>query len=314
MKTPQVILLLLASTALLFVASLGSCFGQTDTNLLASGDWSKPVQDDQGYTLRGRLLVYDEHNAPNHARIYLELQHLFKGPGWWDNPIEIYYDRERGDVLHFEMRDGLNQPIPMYPVSIAGPVPSPYLITLPCDSTIRLRADWENMGPPTQPDGLEIFVVGGCWLIPPDATNDFYLSASFTPPKELPSGLNGIKYHIWQGTLNLPKVQIPVQKPIAGSTDTKSTGDNFYRTIVDTNTGTYAVVDSRKEVVTLCDKSNNAIWTTNVIAGLPPDTGTMGEWKIHGLEVSKGQLFVGVGRGNAVIDIRSGVLNGYAGN
>jgi len=47
---------------------------------------------------------------------------------------------------------------------------------------------------------------------------------------------------------------------------------------------------------------------------LPPDTGTMGEWKIHGLEVSKGQLFVGVGRGNAVIDIRSGVLNGYAGN
>jgi len=211
MKRPQVILLLLASTAILFVASLGCCFGQTDTNLLASGDWSKPVQDDQGYTLRGRLLVYDQQSFPFHARIYLELQHVFRGDRW-DGPVAFYYNLDSGDVLHFDMRDGLNQPVPTFPVSIRGPGLPPYLITMPCDSTIRLRADWYDMGPPTQPDGFEIFVVGGCWLIKHDATNDFYLSASFTPPKDLTSVLNELKYHFWQGTLDLPKVKIPVWK------------------------------------------------------------------------------------------------------
>ena len=58
---------------LLLVACLPCCFGQTDTNLLASGDWSDVVKDGDGYALRGRLLVYDEHTAPNHARIYMEL-------------------------------------------------------------------------------------------------------------------------------------------------------------------------------------------------------------------------------------------------
>ncbi len=198
-------------TFLLLVTCLPCCFGQTDTNLIASGDWSEAVKDSDGYALRGRLLVYDEHTAPYHARIYLELQHVFKGPGWWDGPLEIYFNISRSDVLHFEMRDGLDQPIPMYPVSISGPSESPYWVTLPCDSTVRLRADWCNMGPPSKPDGLEIFVQdGSCWLIRPNATNDFYLSASFTPLNDHPSSL---KYHVWQGTLKLPKVKIPVKKP-----------------------------------------------------------------------------------------------------
>ena len=210
MKTDAQQILKKAAISFVLLLACRCCFGQTDTNLIATGDWSTTVSDNDGYMLRGRLLVYDEHTAPYHARIYLELQHAFKGPGWWDNPLEIYYDIGRGDVLHFEMRDGLNQPVPMYPVSIRGPAPSPSWIALPCDSTERLRADWHNMGPSTQPDGLEIFVVGGCWLIRPNATNDFYLSATFTPPKDHPSSLN---YHIWQGTLKLPPVKIPVKKP-----------------------------------------------------------------------------------------------------
>ena len=198
-------------TFLLLVSCLPCCFGQTDTNLIASGDWSEIVKDSDGAALRGRLLVYDEHTAPNHARIYLELQHVFKGPGWWDGPLEIYFNISGSDVLHFEMRDGLDQPIPMYPVSIRGPSESPYWVTLPCDSTVRLRADWCNMGPQSKPDGLEIFMQdGGCWLIRAKATNDFYLSASFTPPNNHPSSL---KYHVWQGTLKLPKVKIPVKSP-----------------------------------------------------------------------------------------------------
>jgi hypothetical protein len=154
------------------------------------------------------LLVYDEQSAPNHARIYLELQHVFKGA--WYNPLEIYFDIGLSDDLHFEMRDKFDQPVPQFPVKIRGPAPNPCWVTLPCDSTVRLRADTYTLGPPSKPDGLGILVRGGCWLIRPNATNDFFLSGSFTPSTDHPSSL---KYHVWRGTLKLPKVKIPVEKP-----------------------------------------------------------------------------------------------------
>jgi hypothetical protein len=194
----------------LFLTSLRCCFGQTDTNVIATGAWSEAISDRDGYTLRGRLLVYDEQGAPNHARVYLELQHVFKGPGWWDNPLEIYFDIGLGDDLRFEMRDQLDQPVAQFPVAIRGPAPSPCWVALPCDSTVRLRADTYTLGPSAKPDGLEILVRGGCWLIRPNATNAFGLSGSFTPSAEHPSPL---KYHVWRGTLKLPQVKIPVKKP-----------------------------------------------------------------------------------------------------
>ena len=52
----------------------------------------------------------------------------------------------------------------------------------------------------------------------------------------------------------------------AGSTDTNSTAASYYRTVVSTNTGQYAIVDSKKEVVTLYDSTDHVIWTTNVVA------------------------------------------------
>ena len=194
----------------LLLASLACGFGQTETNLLATGDWSTAVSDNDGHNLRGRLLVYDEQGALNHARIYLELQHVFKGPGWWSNPLEIYFDIGGSDDLHFDMRDEFDQPIPQFPVAIRGPAPSPCWVTLPCDSIMRLRADTYTLGQSAKPDGLQILVRGGCWLIRPNATNDFFLSGTFTPSTEHPSAL---KYPLWRGTLKLPKVKIPVKKP-----------------------------------------------------------------------------------------------------
>jgi len=194
----------------LLLASLSCCLGQTDTNLIAAGDWSEAVTDRFQHTLRGRLLVYDEQSrsAANHARVYLELQHVFTGG--WDNPAEIYFDIGLNDDLHFDMRDSLDRPIPQYPVTIRGPAPNPCWVTLPCDSTVRLRADTYTLGPKEKVDGLEVLVRNGCWLIRPNATNEIFLSGSFTPSPNHPSPL---KYDVWQGTLKLPKVKIPVRKP-----------------------------------------------------------------------------------------------------
>jgi hypothetical protein len=65
--------------------SLQSCLGQSDTNVLAVGDWSAPVRD-AIWPLRGRLLVYDAVADKGDdvmwpgARVYLELQHVADVP------------------------------------------------------------------------------------------------------------------------------------------------------------------------------------------------------------------------------------------
>jgi hypothetical protein len=192
------------------LASFQCCLGQTDTNVIAVGGWSEPVSDPDGYTLRARLLVYGKEyfsrlNEWGHARIYLELQHLCPMVG--RNPTEIYF---WFDDLQFEMRDGLDKLIPYDSVLLGSLVPAPYWVTLPCNSTLRLRAD-PGLAGDTKPDELSILVLNptALWVIRPGATNDYYLSATFSPPTNHPSALN---YHVWQGTLKLPKVKLPVKK------------------------------------------------------------------------------------------------------
>src|ERR1051325_8463209 len=144
---------------LLLLASCQYCLGQTDTNVIATGDWSEVVRDDDGHAvhaLRGRLLVYDDQtqSAANHARVYLELQNVFEGG--WSLPLEVHFAIGLGGNLHFELRDRFDKPIPMRTgFEIIGPMPYPYHVTLPCDSTIRLRADIYTLGPQSKADGLE---------------------------------------------------------------------------------------------------------------------------------------------------------------
>jgi len=97
----------------------------------------------------------------------------------------------------------------------------------------------------------------------------------------------------------------------AGSIDTNSLAASFYRTVVSTNSGQYAAVDSQKEVVTLYDKASHVIWTTNVVAGLQ-SAPVMGERKIRGMQVYQGDLWVNVGRGFGIIDVKTGGLKGFA--
>ncbi len=134
-----------------------SCFGQTDSNLITTGDWSKPVRDANGVgaSLRGRLLVYYDQvqSAADHARIYIEIQHVFTN-GWYP-PVEIYCF---GTNLNFELKDEHGQLIPGRPGFRWGAVLEPYWVTVPCDGTVRIRADECTLGPKEKPDGLEILM------------------------------------------------------------------------------------------------------------------------------------------------------------
>jgi len=196
---------------LLFFALHERCLGQTNTKPLATGDWSDIVEDNDEhstYSLRGRLLVYDDKSpdAANHARVYLELQNVFKVA--WSLPLEVYFNV--GDwpksSLSFALLDAHGKPIPQEDIAIRGRMPDPHHVVLPCDSTIRLRIDLYTLGRTTKADGLEIFVNNGYWLVRPDATNVVFLSASLTtsdPPKSFGD-------HVWQGSLHLPAVKIPI--------------------------------------------------------------------------------------------------------
>ena len=202
----------------LLLPCVQSCLGQSDGNLIATGDWSEEVESVMATTatrggdscwLRGRLVVYDDQSqtAGNHARVFLELQHVFHGE--WGRPAEVYFDLGSNE-LHFDLRNAHDEPIPTTGGKFGGADPSPFWVTLPCESSVRLRADTYFRGHPWKPEGLEILVNGmSLWIIPPNATGDFFLSATFTPPKDHPSHLN---YYVWQGTLKLPKVKIPVPK------------------------------------------------------------------------------------------------------
>lgn len=200
----------MAGVAALLLAACQSSFGQTDTNVIAIGEWSAPVTITNGlWPLRGRLLVYDaekgNENGWPHGRIYLELQNVqpVGGP-----PLEFYFDSGK-TCLHFDLRDGHDQPAALEQGIYNGPVPDPFMITLPPEGTIRLRVDFESQSA-SKPDGLQLFISPTqYWTIRPGSATDYYLSAIFSPPKKQPSSP---KNYVWQGTLKLPPVKIPVRK------------------------------------------------------------------------------------------------------
>ena len=214
-KTDMKTLCLLLTPLLALVLCCHRCFaGQpdaADAGVIGVGEWSEPVRDGDGHTLRGRLVVCDDRpaNASNHARVYLELEH-----GGSATAMEVYYDINIGNTaLNLELRDGHDQPVPRTAVATRAPSLPTCWVTLPGDATVRLRADLYAYV--LKSDGLQLLLGCGTWIIPSNApanaAAEFYLAGTFTPPADHPSPL---KYHVWQGTLKLPKVKIPPPKAV----------------------------------------------------------------------------------------------------
>ena len=214
---------------LVLLATGASCLGAEDTNVIASGEWSGPVScAGEGLefcgTLRGRLLLCQSPKDKVIA-VYVEFQECADS---WGGTLDVYCNmkptvalgagpdsqgRERIEeaAAHWEMRDASNRPVPESPGGFGGGAPGADWITLPCDSTVRLRASVYGGG--RLKDGsLSIFFLSNHWVIPPRSTNDYYLSCTFVvdPPTNhvaLP------EHRVWHGSLSLPRMRIPVQRP-----------------------------------------------------------------------------------------------------
>jgi len=194
----------------LLFASLPCCFGQTDAYLITAGDWSVPVSDEI-WTLRGRLLVSHPPTQTepakslelwNGARVYLELQNVSDVT----DPVEIFIPGYL--PMNCEMRDGHDQLLVGQEVWQLpdGPRPPQFTVTLPGDSILRLPAN--TLIATRKADVWVIGLPQRSWELQTGGTNEYYLSATFSPLTNHPSALN---YHVWQGTLKLPKVRIPVK-------------------------------------------------------------------------------------------------------
>lgn len=193
--------------------SVCSCaFGQVDTNLIAVGDWSEPVNDgNTPYTLRGRLILAEEapFNGTRMAVVYLELQNLSRILA----SVLVDYSEK---ALRCEVVDAGGKPLPQTPTpaSIIAPLPDAITtLVLPCDSTLRFRVSVNGWAIPNGP-GWAIQFVSAFWFLPPSASRDRFLSGKFVVPKLNPTDIDAVRKemergHVWHGTLVLPKIRIP---------------------------------------------------------------------------------------------------------
>ncbi len=201
-----------STTLLLFLASYQFCVAGGDTNIIAMSGWSKPVATFYGETLRARMIIAQEH-SPAHAgpwpetEVYLELQNVSSAAG---SPMQVYFNP--GQALHCEVVGTRGRP----PLQIGGGPngggAGACWVTLPYDSTIRLRANMYGHGYRVG-NGLYIQMCppnAQGWVIQPSDTNVYFMSGTFTvtpPTNHVAKDLEESRT-IWSGTLEFPKMKI----------------------------------------------------------------------------------------------------------
>jgi hypothetical protein len=202
--------------AILYIVACSRCCGSGlaggETNVIAASEWSEPVEQ-HDHSVRGRVIVC-EGRSPAYAGegqevlVYLELENVTRS---WGQPLKLYCDPMGG--ARYELSDANGRRVPPAPTAGSGGAPAAYWITLPYDSSVRLRANPGGWGTP-QNAALALPMrpmAGDYWLIKHGDTNEYFLSATFTvaSPK---NGASSAEDRSWEGTLKMPKVKISVMK------------------------------------------------------------------------------------------------------
>ena len=163
--------------AFLILASCQLCFAAGDTNIIATGEWSKPVslQNDQA-SIRGRLLIvrgaepaYGGPLTTNWAMTFVELQNV---TGACCQGVDVYFAMTD---LHCELSDATGKAVPEPAGGGSGGrgTLGPYWVNLPYNSTIRLYIESGSEDPlslyhTSEPWGSHY------WSIRRKGTNTYY--------------------------------------------------------------------------------------------------------------------------------------------
>ncbi|MGH8249002.1 MAG: hypothetical protein ACREUU_21555, partial [Gammaproteobacteria bacterium] len=190
----------------------GLCRAADVPKVIAAGDWSKPVADNRGRAVRGRLVLCQHPRSDDlrEVAVYVELQDASESIG---NSMLIYCDFGKTDFrpeykagLQTRLLDKDKKPVKPEPFAFSGGIPQSEWITLPPDGTIRLRSSRFGIrrakGLAISPDG------GGLWFIGEDDPHEYFLSGTFTvdpgADRMPPSG----EGEVWRGVIELPAARI----------------------------------------------------------------------------------------------------------
>jgi hypothetical protein len=158
--------------------------------------WSKPVN---GIRARLAVLPSEKPNEP-FCRVYLEFQNVSDVAG----QIKIPFSPSQLAIIATDKNGKKLAPPTFLPYSAL--VPSKWQpLFLPLDSTIKFRISYPGLG--YKPGEDKVIVDVGpsqAWVIPQDGSAH-YLSGEFTIKKEK----SDPPRTDWNGTLVLPKVEIP---------------------------------------------------------------------------------------------------------
>jgi hypothetical protein len=172
-----------------------------DAEPCAIGDWSESVRGLRGrlVLLQGRLLG---DGKTRETAVYVELRYAPEAAG---EPISVYFD---ADQLKCALHDADGKEVPETPIGGSGGRPGKVWVTLPYDSTLRLRVNPYAFGR-AKDVGLLIPLNSTAWLIKTGDTGEYFLSGTLTvsPPKD-----HG-RADAWQGELKLPKARISLKTP-----------------------------------------------------------------------------------------------------
>jgi hypothetical protein len=202
-------------TPFLLLAAGHLSFAEGDAKIIATSDWSKPVGAAGGSIIRARMMVAQGRSAAfagpwPETQFYLEFQNVSSAIA---APTQFYFDPSSG--LRCVMKDAQGK-APSQAGGGSGGGPGAAWITLPYDSAVRLRANMYGYGrKPGEGLLLCLWPPAQYWDIATGDTNDYYLSGTFTittPRSFVPKDVEAAR-SVWTGTLELPRMKIPVQKP-----------------------------------------------------------------------------------------------------
>lgn len=287
--------------------------------IVSAGEWSKPVADNRGYSLRGRLILAEKpaRDELREAVVYVELQDVGEFVG---NSLRIYCEMGPTDFrpehkrgLQCEMRDKDQRPIPSAGYPFGGAVPKSEWVTLPVDATIRVRATPFGI---RRAKALAISPhLNGLWEIRDDDPNEYWLSGSFTvdpPDDQKPAG----EEHVWRGTILLPAMRIVNQQlsDLHNNERTKSIAShaslkaypNAVISLKDPTTGMSFYVESDGRRLVGFDKAGMIAWSVDVFAEAKIKP-LRGEPAIRDLRLVGSDLGVTCGRSDfAKVDLKTG--------
>jgi hypothetical protein len=131
---------------------------------------------------------------------------------------------------------------------------------------------------------------------------------------EVLCGIAALGFVLWSPPLVAEENgnQTPI---IPKSLKNQSHTNELFKTIIDRNSGRYAVVSTNKQVLTAKDLSGRALWSTNIMEGIKPlitHVPKLQGRSIEGLQIRNGEIWINLGRGYAIVESESGKIKGLS--